>query len=205
MYPNSRMNFGTFFDLGDSDAHGDFFDMGQSEDIDQSTNFDWLPSKAAHLESHLGPEIPHGRRLVGPGYTALTMMDYQVQLNDDSNMTNAGLCYEEQATLADWNNSDTTRVQELDLPVTCSSSVLTDDQTNPTAGHHLVHTEPGLQTREPSVAANHHLEGSEASSVKRASSEDWAKHRGLITSLYEKMTLRKVIRHMEPKEGFSAT
>ncbi len=205
MYPNSNMNFDSFFALGDNEVHNNTCDIGQTEDIDQSTNFDfrWLSATAAHLESHLGLEIPHDRMLLGPANTALTMMDYQVQLNGDSNMTDAGLCDENQATSTDWNNSNTNRIQDLDLPG--ALSILTDEEQQLTVGQQPALTEPGPQTREPSAAVNHHLDGTEASSVKYATSEDWAKHRGLITCLYEKMTLPEVMRHMEQEEGFSAT
>jgi len=199
------MNFDSFFALGDNEVHNNTCDIGQTEDIDQSTNFDfgWLSATAAHLESHLGLEIPHDRMLLGPANTALTMMDYQVQLNGDSNMTDAGLCDENQATSTDWNNSNTNRIQDLDLPG--ALSILTDEEQQSTVGQHPALTEPGPQTREPSAAVNHHLDGTEASSVKYATSEDWAKHRGLITCLYEKMTLPEVTRHMEQEQGFSAT
>lgn len=203
MYPNSSMNFDSFFVLGDSEAHENICDIGQFQDIDPSTGFDWLPATAAHLESHLGLETPHDRTLLGTADTALTMMDYQVQLNGDSNMTDAGLCYENQATSTDWNNSNTNRIQDLDLPG--ALSILTDEEQQLTVGQQPALTEPGPQTREPSAAVNHHLDGTEASSVKYATSEDWAKHRGLITCLYEKMTLPEVMRHMEQEEGFSAT
>jgi len=201
------MKFDSFFALGDNEVHNNTCDIGQTEDIDQSTSFDpgWLPATAAHLESHLGPKIPHNRMLLGPADTALTMMDFKVQLNGDSSMTDAGLCYENQATSTSWNNSNTIRIQDLDLPVAYPLSVLTDKEQNSNAGQHRAHTELGPQTREPSAAANHHLDGTEASSVKYATSEDWAKHRGLITCLYEKMTLPEVMRHMEQEEGFSAT
>lgn len=205
LYLISSMDFDSFFVLGDSGAHGDIFDFGQSEDINLSTDFDWLPTTAAHLGSHLGPEIPHDRTLVSPDDTALTMMDYQVQLNHDSNMTDAGLFYEDQTTSADWNNSDTIGIQDFDLTVAHSSSILTEEERHSTTRQHLAHTGPSPQTGEPSMAANHHLDRTKASSAKHTSSEDWAKHRGLITSLYEKMTLPKVMRHMEQEEGFSAT
>ncbi len=197
------MNFDSFFILGDGEAHENLWDIGQFQDIDQSTGFDWLPATAAHLESHLGLETPHDTTLLGPVDTALTMMDYQVQLNGDSNMTDAGLCYENQATSTDWNNFNTNRIQDLDLPG--ALSILTDEEQKLTVGQHLVLTGPGPQTREPSAAANHHLDGTEPSSVKHATSEDWAKHRGLITSLYGKMTLPDVMRHMKQEKGFSAT
>ncbi len=203
MYPNTSMDFNSFFFLGDSEAYENIWDIGPSEEIDQSTGFDWLPATAAHLESHSGPEIPHNRTLLGPADTALTMMDYQVQLNGDSNTTDAGLCYETQATSMNWNNSNTDRIQDLDLPG--AFSILTDEEQQLTAGQYPALTEPGPQTREPSVAAIHHLDGTEASSVKHATSEDWAKYRGLITSLYEKMTLPEVTRHMEQEQGFIAT
>jgi len=179
------MNFDSFFILGDGEAHENLWDIGQFQDIDQSTGFDWLPATAAHLESHLGLETPHDTTLLGPVDTALTMMDYQVQLNGD------------------WNNFNTNRIQDLDLPG--ALSILTDEEQKLTVGQHLVLTGPGPQTREPSAAANHHLDGTEPSSVKHATSEDWAKHRGLITSLYGKMTLPDVMRHMKQEKGFSAT
>ncbi len=197
------MNFDSFFILGDGEPHENICDIGQFQGIDQSTGFDWLSATGAHLESHLGLETPHDRTLLGPADTALTMMDYQVQLDGDSNMTDAGLCYENQATSTDWNNFNTNRIQDLDLPGALST--LTDEEQQLTVGQHPVLTEPGPQTRELSVAAIHHLDGTEASSVKHATSEDWPKHRGLITSLYEKMTLPEVMRHMEQEKGFSAT
>ncbi len=197
------MNFDSFFVLGDSEPHENICDIGQFQGIDQSTGFDWLPATAAHLESHSGPEIPHNRTLLGPTNTALTMMDYHLQLNGDSNMADAGLCYENKATSTDWNNFNTNRIQDLDLPG--ALSILTDEEQQLTVGQHPALTEPGPQAIEPPAAANHHLDGTEPSSVKHATSEDWAKHRGLITSLYEKMTLPEVMRHMKQEKGFSAT
>lgn len=193
------MDFDSLFVLGDSEALENTYDTGQYGGID------WLPATAAHLESHLGLETPRDGTLLGPADTALTMMDYQVQLNGDSDMLDADFGFEDQATLTDWNNFNASRIQDLDLPAACSLSGLTDQEKNSTVGQYAAHTEPGPQTREPSLAINHYLNGAETSSIKQASPEDWTKHRGLITCLYEKMTLPEVMRHMEQQKGFSAT
>ena len=206
MYADPSMGFESFFVLGGSEAHGDVWNIGQPEDIDQSTGLEWLPATAAHPENHLGFNLPHDRTILGPDDTALSMTSFQVQLNGDSNMTDLGLCYENQATSVDWNNSNTIRFQDVtNFPVAYSLSGFSDLEQPLTAVLHSAHTGLDAQTTEPSVAANHHLDRTEASSVKHATSEDWTKHRRLITNLYEKMPMPEVMRHMEQKKGFSAT
>lgn len=193
------MDVDSLFFLGDSETLENGYDTCQYGDID------WLPTTAARLESHLGLEPPLGRTLLGPPDTTLTTKDHQVQVSGDSNMIDADLSFENQATLTDRNLSGTSRIQDLDLPVAYHLSGLTDKEQISTAGQHPAYAEPGFQTGEPLVVANDHLDTISAPSVKHTTSEDWAKHRILITTLYEKMTLSEVMRYMEQKEGFSAT
>lgn len=140
-----------------------------------------------------------------PSMAVIHYFDENVQFSDDSNMLDADLDFENKATSTDWNKPNPSRIEDLDLPAVESLSGLTDQEKRSSAGQHAAQSELGPQAREPSVGAIHHPDGTETFSMKNASPEDWTKHRGLITCLYDKMTLPELMRHMKQKKGFSAT